>query len=71
MIPERENQYIEFKQEAVSASELAEEVVASAHAEMSSFGTATWNRSGVSMQETQPRNSRITRKQRRGVWLRG
>ena len=33
MIPERENQYVEFKQEAVTASELAEEVVAFANAE--------------------------------------
>jgi len=33
MIPERENQYVEFKEEAVSASELAEEIVAFANAE--------------------------------------
>lgn len=33
MIPERENQYVEFKQESVTASELAEEVVAFANAE--------------------------------------
>lgn len=33
MIPERENQYVEFKLEAVSASELAEEMVAFANAE--------------------------------------
>lgn len=33
MIPERENQYIEFKQESVTSSELAEEMVAFANAE--------------------------------------
>jgi hypothetical protein len=33
MIPARENQYVEFKEESVTASDLAEEIVAFANAE--------------------------------------